>query len=132
MWPIISLALTVNLAPYADRASKCVPTARLPMVSPPGNPRLTWPNLANRGAKNIIEERTLRLRLAGMGVGLALVGSIVSVEVPTPDTFAPIASKISQATETSDITGTLERITGPEAIIVAGKSDKMEFLLPEI
>ena len=126
------LGATLNLVSKEAKASKWVPMARLPMVSPPGKPSSALPNLAKRGARNIMEERTFLVSSGGMTTLRIREGSIVRVEVPRPVIRQPIISRILTTAATSAIWGTLCKVTGELARRVAGSKAKIEFLLPEI
>ena len=130
--PVIVSVVRVNLAPKEERASRWVLMARLPMTSPPGKPKFTFPNLAMRGERNMMEERTLRLKAGLISQLLMPAGSITIVGECKPLTLAPKDSSISTIAATSRISGTLVNVTEPSAKMEAAKSFKISFLLPEM
>ncbi len=72
------------------------------------------------------------MRSGEIGREVRREGSIVRVGEPKPVTLAPSVSKILTTAATSEIWGTLWRVTGEPASRVAGRRARIEFLLPEM
>ncbi len=80
---------TLNFTPRADKPFICLSKGRGPILSPPGKGTSALPNLANKGAKNIVEALEQLPHCLGSLYLTTLEVSINNVLSPQLITFPP-------------------------------------------
>src|SRR5919106_2537100 len=117
-------------APSACRPSTWLSMRRRPIWSPPLTPNRTWRSRASSGPSRTSAPRTRRSRAGSGAVERSVRACRVMVCRSRRATSTPRPSTASSIVRTSEMSGTLRRVTGWSVRSAAPMSGKAAFLFP--
>jgi hypothetical protein len=126
----VKLSPIFTLEPSSVSTKKCVSSLLLPITSPPGGGRITFPVRASKGPAKSIDA------LIFIACSLGISGDFMSFRVSLQtfgcvvSTSPPSAVNTSSITRTSSISGIFRKVTGSSVKRAAAIQGRAAFLFP--